>query len=98
MKIVVMAVLGRLLVWTLQTSGPTRRLWKLNELLTEFGDCDFCMGCWVYSLMAWGFGINLIDPLYIPAFSEIATGIAFSFIAHLAALGWKSRWGFEVLE
>lgn len=96
--IVTMAVVGRLLVWTLQTSGPSRRIWKLHPLLAEFGECDFCVGCWVYSLLAWAFSINVLAPLYIPIFSEIATGIAFAFVAHLAALGWTAKWGYEVLE
>jgi len=98
MTIVSMAVLGRLLVWTLQTSGPTKRIWKLLPILEEFGECDFCIGCWVYALLAWLFSINLIEPIYVPVLSEIITGIAFSFAGHLMALGWKMRWGTEVLE
>ena len=98
MTIVSMAVLGRLLVWVFQTSGPTKRIWKLHSLLAEFGECDFCLGCWIYALLAWLFSINLLEPIYVPALSEIITGIAFSFISHLAAMGWKARWGYEVLE
>jgi len=98
MTIVSMAVLGRLLVWTLQTSGPTKRIWKLLPILEEFGECDFCIGCWVYALLAWLFSINLLEPIYVPVLSEIITGIAFSFAGHLMALGWKMRWGTEVLE
>ena len=98
MTIVSMAVLGRLLVWTLQTSGPTKRIWKLLPILEDFGECDFCVGCWVYTLLAWLFSINLIEPIYVPVLSEIITGIAFSFAGHLMALGWKMRWGTEVLE
>lgn len=98
MTVVSMAVLGRLLVWTLQTSGPTKLIWKLLPILEEFGECDFCIGCWVYAALAWVFSINLLEPIYVPLLSEIVTGIAFSFAGHLMALGWKMRWGVEVLE
>lgn len=96
--IVAMAVVGRLLIWTIQTSGPSQRIWKLHPLLEELGECDFCIGCWVYSLLAWVFSINVLAPLYVPVFSEIVTGIAFSFVAHLAAEGWRTKWGYEMLE
>lgn len=98
MNFVVLATLGRLLVWTLQTSGPTRRFWSLHPLLTELGECDFCVGCWVFSLLAWPLGVNLLTPVYIPALSEVVTGITFGFISHLAAIGWRSKWGTEVLD
>jgi len=98
MTIVTMAVLGRLLVWVLQTSGPTKRLWKLHPLLTELGECDFCMGVWVYVLLAFPFRVNLMSPIYFPFLSEIITGVAFAFVSHLASLGWRQKWGYEVLE
>lgn len=98
MKIVTLAVIGRLLIWVLQTSGPTKRIWKLHPFLTELGECDFCVGCWVYAAMAYLFAFNLLDPIYVPVLSEVVTGIVMSFVSHLAALGWKQRWGYEILE
>jgi len=98
MKIVTLAVIGRLLIWVLQTSGPAIRIWKLHPFLTELGECDFCVGCWVYAAMAYLFAFNLLDPIYVPVLSEIVTGICMSFVSHLAALGWKQRWGYEILE
>ena len=98
MNFVVLATLGRLLVWVVQTSGPTRRFWSLHPFLAELGECDFCVGCWVFSLLAWPLGVNLLAPVYIPGLSEIVTGIAFSFISHLAAAGWRAKWGTEVLD
>lgn len=91
-------VLGRLLVWTLQTSGPAKRVWALHPFLQELGECDFCLGCWLFPLMAWLFGINLLSPIYVPVVSEIVTGIATSFAVHLARLGWQSKFGVEVLN
>jgi len=98
MKIVTLAVMGRLLIWVLQTSGLTRWIWKLHPFLAELGECDFCVGCWVYAAMAYVFDFNLLDPIYVPVLSEVVTGIAVSLISHLAALGWKQRWGYEILE
>jgi hypothetical protein len=97
MTLVVLGVLGRLLVWVLQTSGPTRRFWSLHPFLTELGLCDFCVGCWVFSLLAWPLRVNLLSPIYVPILSEIATGITFSFVSHLVAIGWRAKWGLEVL-
>lgn len=91
-------VLGRLLVWTVQTSGPSRRIWALHPLLEELGDCDFCVGCWVFPLLALLLEVNLLAPVYVPAVSEIITGIATAFAVHLARLGWQSKFGVEVLS
>jgi hypothetical protein len=93
-----LGAVGGLLVWTLQTSGPTRRIWQLHPFLGEFGGCDFCMGCWVYALLAWPLAVNVLTPVYVPVVSEVVTGIVFSFVAHLTKIGWKVRWGVEVLE
>jgi hypothetical protein len=98
MNWVALGVLGGLLVWTLQTSGPTRRIWKLHSFLSELGGCDFCLGCWVFSLLAWPLGVNVVAPIYVPVLSEVVTGITFSFVAHLTKIGWKVRWGVEVME
>ena len=97
MTIVVLAALGRLLVWVTQTSGPTRRFWRLHPFLAELGACDFCVGCWVFSLLAWPLRVNLLAPVYVPVLSEVLTGIAFSFVSHLVSQGWRAKWGLEVL-
>lgn len=100
MNLIVFAVVGKLLVWTIQTSGPTRRIWKQSELLAEFGECDFCVGCWVYSILAWLFGVNVLSPLtvFYPVLTAIMNGILVSFAVHLASVGWKAKWGYEVIE
>ncbi len=98
MTIVSMAVLGRLLVWVLQTSGPTKRFWDLHPFLQELGECDFCTGCWVYTILAIMLDVNLTAPIYAPIASEVITGVTFAFVAHLATVGWRTKWGYEVLE
>lgn len=91
-------LLGRLIVWVAETSGPTKRIWRLHPLLEELGECDFCLGCWVYPLLAAMFEVNLTAPVYVPFASEIITGIATAFAVHLARLGWQTKFGVEVLS
>ncbi len=97
MSLIAFAVVGRLLIWLWMTSGPTTRIWKHSAFLTEMAECDFCTGCWVYAALAFLFHQNWIDPVYVPIVSELVTGILASFVAHLASLGWRTKWGFEVL-
>jgi hypothetical protein len=52
----------------------------------------------VYFALAFLFRQNWIAPAYMPVVSELITGIAMSFVAHLAALGWRTKWGYEKLE
>ncbi|KKN47169.1 hypothetical protein LCGC14_0665650 [marine sediment metagenome] len=98
MTLVVYFVFGRLLVWTLQTSGATKWLWKLNSYLTALGECDFCVGVWIFPFLAYIMGINFLAPIYIPFISEIITGIASSFATHLARMGWNAKYGITYLE
>lgn len=86
-------VLGRLIIWALQTSGPMRRLWDLHPFLQELGECDFCLGFWVYLVLAWVMGIDILEPDYFPIVSEITTALALSFGVHLARVGWSMNFG-----
>jgi hypothetical protein len=100
MNLIVFAAIGRLLVWTIQTSGPTQRIkkWLNKEFIDELFECDFCLGFWVFTALAFLFEINILEPLYFPVFSEIITGQVASFVVHLARVGWTTKWGYEVLE
>ena len=98
MALLAMIVVGRLVVWLAQTSGPTKRLWKWHPLLTDLGDCDLCLGCWVFPLLAWALGVNLLEPIYVPVVSEVVTGWLVSFGVHLARLGWQEQFGVTVLD
>lgn len=88
-----MLVLGRLVIWAAQTSGPTKRIWDWKPILTELGECDFCLGFWVYLALAWIMDVNLLEPNYFPFVSEIVTAIAVSFGVHLARIGWTMQYG-----
>lgn len=84
---------GRLAIYTIQVNGLIRPIFSLHSKLVELRDCDFCLGFWVFSLLAWAFGINLLDPVYIPGLSEVLSGLAASFAVHLIRIGWESQFG-----
>lgn len=93
MKLLTCLVLGRLAVWTIQTNGLTQPIFDVHPKLEELRDCDFCLGFWVFTGLAMAFGINLLEPLYIPVLSETLTGLAMSFGVHLARLGYEMKFG-----
>jgi len=88
--------LGKLVIWVAQTSGFTRRIWKLNGFLQELGDCDFCTGVWVMWILAWFGQVNLLAPFYMPVLSEFLTGTVASFALHLISIGWKTQ--YQIIE
>lgn len=98
MRLLALVVVGRLVVWLAQTSGPTKRLWSLHPLLTDLGECDLCLGCWVFPMLAWALGVNLLEPVYVPFVSELLTGWLVSFGVHLARIGWQDKFGVTVLD
>ena len=98
MRLLALVVVGRLVVWLFQTSGPTTRLWRLHPFLTELGECDLCLGCWLFPLGAWALGVNLLDPVYVPGVSEIVSGWLVAFGVHLARIGWQDKFGVTVLD
>jgi hypothetical protein len=92
-ELLVVLVLGRLMIWAAQTSGPTERIWRLHPFLTELGECDFCLGFWVYLILVAVMGVNLLEPDYFPVVSEIFSATAISFAVHLARIGWSMKFG-----
>ena len=98
MKLIVLFVIGRLLLWAIQTNGLTKSLFEFHPKLIELRDCDFCLGFWVFMPLALALGINIIEPIYVPVLSEVVTGITISFAAHLGRLGWTYKFGAFELE
>lgn len=94
--LLILIVLGRLVIWVIQTNGLTRAIWKIHPILTELGSCDFCLGVWVYTGLALIVGVNILEPDYFPVVSEFVTGITISFGVYLARIGWTAR--FTVLD
>lgn len=97
-RLIVILTLGRLVVWLLQTNGLSRRLWKRHPILTELGECDLCLGCWVFTALAWAMKMNVLDPFYSAGISEVVTGCALAFVVHLVRIGWQTRFGILELD
>jgi hypothetical protein len=88
---------GRLLTWLLQTSGLTRRLWAINGFWAELGECDLCLGFWVYLLLALLWQPPLFGLWPWPVEMVIFAAVA-SFVMHLIRLGWHSKFSAVIIE
>lgn len=88
---------GRLLTWLLQVNGLMRRLWRLHPVLMELGECDLCLGFWIYLalLLSWQRELSGVWP---GAVESIALAAIATFAAHLLRLGWQSKFGVAVIE
>ncbi len=93
MVLLIWLFLGRLVIYTIQVNHLTQSLFSLHAKLIELRDCDFCLGFWVFGLLAWALGINLIAPVYIPVLSEALSGLLASFAVHVFRLGWEMKFG-----
>ena len=85
-------VVGRILIWAMQQTpllDGLRKYTKLQELL----DCDFCLGCWVYALLALLFQPRLLtdNEVRYPLARAATTGLLTSFVFHLVRLGWEVK-------
>ena len=91
-------VLGRLAIWTIQPAALLNPFFSKSAKLRELRECDFCLGFWVFTGLAFALGLNLTDPIHIPVLSEALTGLAASFLSHLARLGWESKFGVGIVN
>lgn len=86
-------------VWSILRALETRcgeafAFWPSeHELVKEFRECGFCLGCWVFSILAICGRIDLIDFIDNGIISYVLTGFACSFIVHLLSGGWKYHFG-----
>ena len=101
-ELVIYLLIGKLLIYTLQKypfPDIFPRLFREGGFLKKLLDCDFCLGFWVYFLMAFVFGMNFFSEyFYIAIISEGLTGISASFIMHLLSIGWKDKFGTFLVE
>lgn len=95
-EFLVLLLSGRLLIWLLQTNGLMRPFWNLKPALKELGECDLCLGFWVYlglgSFLKQGFGLwpHIIEVIIRAAIS--------SFAMHLLRLGWQVKFGGVIID
>jgi len=62
------------------------------DLIDEFRECGFCVGAWVFPILAFCGKINIFDFLSGPI-GYILTGFFSSFVVHLISGGWKYWFG-----
>ena len=98
MKWIALVITGRLIIWVLQTSGPTKLIFEKHPLLQELKGCDFCLGCWVFMGLSWALKANILEPIYVPFLCEFVTGVMISFATHLGRLGWTYKFGVFELD
>lgn len=89
-------LIGTLIIWTIQQFPLTHYLSSKWVLLEKLFNCRFCLGVWVFWILAILFDMNLLDgTFYVPIFSHLVTGVCMSFIMYLIGMGWNAR--FQIL-
>lgn len=89
---------GRLFIWLLQTNGLVDPIWRLHKKLTELGDCDLCLGFWVFLFLGWIVGQPPIITQWPYLLALIAQAALSTLIVHLLRLGWWSKFGMTVIN
>lgn len=87
--IVFVFLLGKLVIWTLQTQAvfdPIRKIKFIQEMLM----CDFCTGFWVYLVFALLFGQALTAPLPWNPATLLLEALLDSYIMHLVSRGFSA--------
>lgn len=91
--------LGRLCVWLVQTAGPFQWLWTRHPKLTEFGQCDLCVGIWVYLALALLVKQEpMLTFLLWQPLEDILLAEMTAFVAHLLRLGWNAKFQTVIVE
>jgi len=69
------------------------------EFVRKLFECDLCLGCWAYFLLAVFLKIRLLDDVYVyvPLISEIITGCFTSFAVHIFSIGWRERFSTVII-
>jgi hypothetical protein len=89
-------LIGRLLIWLVQTNGLSKPVWSLHPTLRELGECDLCLGFWGFLAMATLAKKPMFD-LWPCWFDYVAQAAISTFVVHLIRLGWHSKFGITVI-
>jgi len=101
-ELLVYLLTGKLIIFSLQKFPFQKvfpRLFKEGGFLEQLFSCDFCLGFWVYSGLAFIFNMNLFSEyFYVLVVCEALTGIVASFVMHLLTIGWNDKFGTIFVE
>ena len=93
------AAVGKLLIWVIQTAGPFEALWNILESkwpkFQEMHECGWCIGCYVYPILAYLLRLNILDNLTHNIIGYIITGIVTSFLIQALHFGIKYWFGWN---
>ena len=93
------AAIGKLLIWTVATAGPFQPVWNFLESrwpkFQEMHECHWCIGVWVYSILACLMRVDILDNLTYSIIGYIITGIVTSFIVQCVSFGLESWFGWR---
>ena len=100
LKIIAYIAVGRLLIWILQNASLSKKIYLKSSFLTELFGCDFCLGCWIFTLVGFLLDYNLFESIEIVwhFLGIIMTAIIVSFVTHLAVIGFRSQYGTTYVE
>jgi hypothetical protein len=98
-------LVGRLLVFFLQEFPFDKffligGLFKEGKFLKQLLECDLCLGFWVYSFIAFAFGVDILKDMDINTLilGKVVTGAVASFIVHIFRIGWVTKFGVVIVE
>lgn len=71
-----------------------------SEWMRQLHGCDLCSGVWIYSILSFFMGVDLLQVTgfgYIPVVGSVITGIVVSWLVHVFILGWKAKYEVTVI-
>lgn len=97
--LLLLAGIGKLLIFTIQKYPLTKRIQGFSPFFEELFSCDFCLGVWVYFILALIYGFDLFQGYlpYVPIVTEFLGGLVISFVVHLVSIGWRDKFSIMVI-
>lgn len=92
-------LIGKLVIYIFMQFHLPKFL-KKSDWFVKLHDCDLCSGVWVYSVLSFFMGVDLLEVTgfgYIPLVGAVVTGIVVSWLVHIFTLGWKAKYEVVVI-
>lgn len=101
-NLILYILIGKLLIFLIQKFPFSKlffigRFFGEGRFLEQLFSCDLCLGVWVYTFLAFFFGVNYFG-FYFIGVTEFLVGATTSFIMHLITIGWIDKFGTFILE